>query len=377
MQGRKVMASRKNPIRLRSAFFVSTAGLSLTLMAVALGLSTLGEGRIDIFLLLFIPTVILALVLAKWQVNRHIKPLERLMDKIIVFADGDYSVKFETDEGTKEVQDMSRALDEIGRAVNRSLQIARKNEENQKQFVSDVSHELRTPLTALRGTAETMREDPEMPLEDREHFLDTMISECDRLTRLANDLLTLQRVENGTLAQERERLDLRDIVDDVLSLLAALFEERGVNVEVVGSALPVYASKDSLAQVVVNLLENASRFSEAGDTVTVRLSSANGRSILSVEDQGPGFGDINPQILFNRFYLGDSSRRRQTKTGGTGLGLSIVKSIVLLHGGTVEAFNLPERGACFIVALPSCDEESVATLPINPGMAGGPTPPVS
>lgn len=369
------MARNKQPLRLRTILFLSLLFLALTYLFLAIGVTAFQGTFIDFVEKLFFPLAILGLGVSSWMLFKGIQPLENMLEKIQKFADGDYSITFATDKGAKEVQDVSRALDDIGTAINKSLQVAKANEENQKQFVSDVSHELKTPLTALRGTAETMLEDPEMPLEDREYFLQTMVSECDRLTRLANDLLTLQRIEDGTFIQVKERMNFSPAIDEVLKLLAPLFEDREVNVVVEGSAPDFEGNRDSILQVIVNLLENASRFSNKGDTITIKLADVNGRAVMSISDEGPGFGDVDPAMLFNRFYLGDSSRRRRTKTGGTGLGLSIVKSIVLSHGGTVEAFNLPDKGACFVVALPSCDEEIHATLPLNPGFEGAPKSP--
>lgn len=112
----------------------------------------------------------------------------------------------------------------------------------------------------------------------------------------------------------------------------------------------VLGNRDRLKQVVFNLVENASRFIEPGGHITVELMGARGNSVLSVRDDGCGLGDADPKLLFDRFYRGDPSRNRGT--GGTGLGLAIVKSVVDAHDGTVEAFNLPDGGACFLVGHP-------------------------
>lgn len=226
-------------------------------------------------------------------------------------------------------------------------------QKRQTQFISDVAHELRTPLTAIRGNAEMLM-DPDMPPALRERFCHTIISESERMTRLSNDLLTLQHIEDGTDQVMLQRVNLHSIAENVLDALEPLIEERGGNVEIVGEAPDVLGNPDRLQQVVYNLVANASRFIGEGGHIVVRLEGLGDQSVISVVDDGPGFGNVDPKLLFTRFFRGDNSRARNT--GGTGLGLSIVKGIVEQHDGTVEAYNAAGGGACFIVALPSIQE---------------------
>ena len=216
--------------------------------------------------------------------------------------------------------------------------------------MSDVAHELRTPLTAIRGNAE-MLSDPDLPPAMREKFTGIIMEESRRLSNLVNDLLTLQRLENDNMAVEFSRVDLGQVAREVVDSLSPLLREREANCQVIGEAPDVLGNRDRLKQVVFNLVENASRFIEPGGHITVELMGARGNSVLSVRDDGCGLGDVDPKLLFDRFYRGDPSRNRST--GGTGLGLAIVKSVVEAHDGTVEAFNLPDGGACFLVAIPS------------------------
>ena len=221
-------------------------------------------------------------------------------------------------------------------------------EARQAQFVSDVSHEIRTPLTAIRGTAETLL-DGGVPEELQRRFLTQIINECDRLTRLANDLLTLQKAEGQDM--ELSRLDLRTVADNCALLMGELLDERGCRLELSGEAPDVDGNADAINQILVNLIENASRY--AKERVRVEISYVNGYSVVAVMDDGPGFGDEDPSHLFDRFYRADQSRVRHKGSGNSGLGLAIVKALTTAMGGTVEAVNLPNAGAAFIVALPS------------------------
>ena len=165
------------------------------------------------------------------------------------------------------------------------------------------------------------------------------------------DLLTLQRIESSPIPETMQRVNLHDLANSVVDALSPILHDRQANTSVSGEAPDVLGNPDSLRQAVTNLVENASRFIKPGGHINVELFGMNGNSIIAVKDDGCGFGDVDPKLLFDRFYRTDASRTRGT--GGTGLGLAIVKSIAEAHDGTVEAVNLPEGGACFMIAIPS------------------------
>lgn len=233
-------------------------------------------------------------------------------------------------------------------------------ERRQNDFISDVAHELRTPLTAIRGNAE-MLSDPDLPPELHDKFCSIIVSESERLSRLTHDLLTLQKIEQSPIPAEMQRVDLRELAMSVVDALTPILIERGANVQVDGEAPDVLGDPDALRQAITNLVENASRFIEPGGHIVVKLYGLAGNSIISVNDDGTGFGDVDPKMLFDRFYRTDASRARNT--GGTGLGLAIVKSVAEAHDGTVEALNRPEGGACFIVAIPSIPAKTSSKQP--------------
>lgn len=239
---------------------------------------------------------------------------------------------------------------EVREFIRDTINEMRTEEARQAQFVSDVSHEIRTPLTAIRGAAETLL-DGGVPEEMQQRFLEQIVKECDRLTRLANDLLTLQRAEGENM--ELVRINLRTVADNCALLMEGLVEERGVNLVVVGEAPDVLGNADALNQILVNLIENASRFAGEGGQVRVEITANEGHSVIAVKDDGPGFGEEPPEHLFDRFYRADQSRARFQGSGNSGLGLAIVKALAEAMGGTVQAANLAGAGAVFIVAIPS------------------------
>ena len=278
------------------------------------------------------------------------EPLTDLHTKAQAFMQGDARVDIKPDGKLYEADELAEDFAALSSQTKSKMSDLSVQQNRQTRFISDVAHELRTPLTAIRGNAETLM-DPDMPPALRERFCQTIINESERLTRLSNDLLTLQHIEEGTDQMVMKRVNLHDIAERVVDALGPMIEENGAHVRIEGEAPDVLGNPDRLQQVVYNLVANASRFVGENGHVIIRLEGLGDKSVVSVIDDGPGFGDIDPKLLFTRFYRGDNSRARNT--GGSGLGLSIVKGIVEGHDGTIEAFNAAGGGACFVVSLPS------------------------
>lgn len=300
-------------------------------------------------LLVLVPIAVVVFLLSLLIGHFISEPLRILAKKTAAYRAG-AEVSFAPDGRLYEADQLAgdfRALIQTTKTQQHDLAL---KEQRQAAFVSDVAHELRTPLTAIRGNAE-MLSDPDLPPELHKKFCGIIVNESERLSRLTHDLLTLQRIQAEDVPHELARVNLRELAGGVVDALRPILRDRQANVQVTGEAPDVLGNADQLKQAVTNLVENASRFIEPGGHITVELFGLRGNSIVAVKDDGCGFGDVDPKLLFDRFYRTDASRSRGT--GGTGLGLAIVKSIVEAHDGTVEAVNLPEGGACFIIAIPS------------------------
>ncbi|HBM61344.1 sensor histidine kinase [Salipiger marinus] len=228
-----------------------------------------------------------------------------------------------------------------------------------RDFVANVSHELRTPLTALLGFIETLQGPAREDAGARDRFLTIMQTEATRMERLVGDLLSLSRVEAEERVRPTEPVDLPGLLRSVLNGLAPLAAEAGVTLrpEFPETRLEVPADPDQLRQVVMNLVENAVKYSGRGASVTVRLSGPGYQPRLRVEgveiavtDTGPGFDPMHIPRLTERFYRVDNHRSREM--GGTGLGLAIVKHIVNRHRGRLRIESEPGRGSSFCVILP-------------------------
>ncbi len=222
-------------------------------------------------------------------------------------------------------------------------------ERTRREFVTSVSHELRTPLSSINLMIETVLLDPHDD-EARAIFLPQIKSEVDRMVQLVEDLLELARAESGKLRLRRENVDLASVAKNIVTTFEPRARQLGVQLQFASEAARIDGDPDRLAQVLVNLIENALRHTPAGGTVEVSVLPRNGAASLVVRDTGVGIPYNDLPHIFERFYVVDRSRTRDT--AGTGLGLSIVKQIVEAHGGTIVAESEFGLGATFTGVFP-------------------------
>jgi len=222
-------------------------------------------------------------------------------------------------------------------------------EKIKKDFVTNVSHELRTPLTAIKGYAETLRE--EVDAEPSKKYVEIIERNTDRLINIVNDLLLLSSLEEKP-ALELEDVDLRDFFENVIKIFDQRLRDKGLSLVMdVRENLPrIKADLFKLEQMLVNLLDNAVKYTDHGK-ITVSADVEGKRVQIQVRDTGIGIPKDDIPRIFERFYVADKSRSR--KSGGTGLGLSIVKHIVLLHNGTINIESTPGEGTKITVILPT------------------------
>lgn len=234
--------------------------------------------------------------------------------------------------------------------VLRDITDLRRLEEVRQLFLGSISHELRTPLTIIKGFAITLLDHPDIPADFCKP-LQKVDREADRLTRLVNDLIDLSQIQSRRLSLEIIPFDARELLDETVSLLAPLAERRVVDLQVLCENTgeeTIYADRDRIKQVLINLLDNAIKFTPGKGQVTVSSNVTELLWELNVTDTGPGVSEQDLPNLFEHFFRGKHSR----KFAGSGLGLSIVKEIVELHQGTVEAFSQPESGLHVRLRLP-------------------------
>ena len=221
------------------------------------------------------------------------------------------------------------------------------------EFVSTVSHELRTPLTSIRGSLGILAGGVAGPLSDKvRSFIDIAKDNCERLIRLINDILDMEKIESGKMTFQLEVLDLMVLVEQAVKANEGFAAQHGVRLQIVSSrpGTKVHADSDRLTQVLTNLISNACKFSPAESSVDIAVSAPDERIRVDIIDHGPGISDAFRQRIFQKFSQEDSTDMRQK--GGTGLGLSISKAIVEGLGGEIGFETEIGKGSTFYFYLP-------------------------
>lgn len=249
-------------------------------------------------------------------------------------------------------------------AVLHDLSGIERLEKTRRDFIANVSHELRTPLTSIQGYAETLLDAAEAPNHE---FLEIILKNAARMSRLTEDLLVLARVESGEQRFERRLVNPTDLLNEAVTSLAVNSSELGMEVEIQSSVdTPVLADSQAIHQVLSNLLRNAMTYAREGKKIVLAAQKVEQGVEFSVRDFGPGIPSEHLPRIFERFYRVDKARSRDS--GGTGLGLAIVKHIVLAHGGKVRADSHMGHGSTFFFVLPEAAEQAEA--PPASGAAG-------
>ncbi len=237
-------------------------------------------------------------------------------------------------------------------AVFHDMTKLKRLERIRRDFAANVSHELRTPLTSIKGYAETLLDGSTATDETTRRFVEIILKHANRLSSIVNDLLSLSKIESREETIPKKEIDLREVIDTSIQLVQRLAAER--EVEVMVEPLParttIMADRDLLGQAVVNLLDNAIKYTPSKGKVTVSLENLEKEIQLHISDTGIGIPEGDLDRIFERFYRVDKDRSREL--GGTGLGLSIVKHIILTHGGRIWVESEPGRGSTFHFSLP-------------------------
>jgi heavy metal sensor kinase len=277
--------------------------------------------------------------------RRALAPVDRMAEQ----------ARLITAERLKERLPVDNPRDELGRLAtvfNQTLMRLESSFDHMRRFTADASHELRTPLTAMRSVGEIGLRGRRDPYAYRE-VIGSMLEEVDRLSLLVDRLLTLSRADSGESILTRERVDLCELAEEVTMQLVVLAEEKQQSLTVeAGSPSRCIGDRMVLRQALLNLVDNAIKYSPDGGRIVVKVStSGEGMAVLDVSDTGPGIpSDLRPRV-FDRFYRADRSRSRENG-GGTGLGLSIARWAVEVNGGQLTLESSEGPGATFRITLP-------------------------
>ena len=228
----------------------------------------------------------------------------------------------------------------------------KRTEEVRRDFVANVSHELRTPLSAIRGSVETLLDGALDSPKDARHFTEMIARHVVRLQRIVQDLLDLAALESDSLSTQFEEVQAGTFSETLMGMVEDMAHMRGVELsrDLPGEELSFRADRRRLEQAVLNLLDNAIKYTDPGGKVTLKVAKEPGQTTITVSDTGLGIAAEHLPRIFERFYRVDKNRSREL--GGTGLGLSIVKHLAQTQGGQVEVQSQPGKGSDFRLVLP-------------------------
>jgi signal transduction histidine kinase len=300
---------------------------------------------------------LLLILLGALYVNRAVAaPVRSAADAAARIAGGDLSGRLRED-GPGEVGQLERTFNSMAASLETTLaDLEERNrtlvesEQTKSELVSNVSHELRTPLASVLGFSALML-DRDLPPEEMRRYLEVIRTEARRLAELLNDLLDMQRIEQGTLELRLDAIDLNDLLSAQITLYSAQSEDHELRLDPADEPLLVFGDRDRLAQVIGNLLSNAIKYSPDGGVVDVSASLVSDDAWVWFRDEGLGIPTDHQQRIFTKFFRGDVGRERGIS--GTGLGLVLARQIVEAHGGEIGFESAEGEGSTFWLQLPA------------------------
>lgn len=273
-------------------------------------------------------------------------PLRKITYATEQYASGNMHYEFQV-ESEDEIGYLAACLNYMASEIARS-------EDDQKKFVANVSHDFRSPLTSIRGYLEAML-DGTIPPQMHEKYLNIVLNETDRLTKLTNSLLVLNNLNTKGMLLDKTDFDINQVIRNTAATLEGSCRQKTIAIEAVltGEVMYVHADMDKIQQVLYNLLDNAIKFSHHQSVIKIETTEKKNKLFISVKDTGIGIPKEDLKLVWERFYKSDLSRGKDKK--GTGLGLSIVKEIINAHGEHINVISTEGVGSEFIFSLPLSD----------------------
>lgn len=295
--------------------------------------------------------MILATLLSLVLSRNLVRPLLEMNNVAKAMAEGKYGKKA-TVKSNDEVGMLAHSINSLSAQLEEKIYNLERLDETRRDFVASISHELRTPLTIMQGYTEALQDGLAQDNMQRQRYLDYIHDEILRLRRLVDELLNLRRLESGQISINPTQVSINQLIQRLLKGIVPLAEEKEVQIFTVlpPDEVCIVGDEDRLAQVFINLLDNALRVTQSGGQISVKVQAKLDMVEITVTDTGPGIAKEDLPLIWERFYKVDKSR---TRTGhGTGLGLAISKKIIELHHGTIDVASTLGQGSTFIIKLP-------------------------
>ncbi len=291
-------------------------------------------------------------VIVSFQMSRRItRPILSISQTAQAIRDGDLNQRIPVTTHD-EIADLARAINEMAEKLGTDIAQLRKLERIRSEFLGNVSHELRTPIFSIQGFIETLLDGAVDDASVNRDFLEKAHRQAARLNALLNDLIEISRIESGDMKMSFRYFDVTEFLESVLEEMREHAARKSITLELLADGTAgdrVFGDRERLKQVMINLVDNAVKYTDSGGKIVCRARHENSRVELSVEDTGCGIPQEHLPRIFERFYRVDRDRSREV--GGTGLGLAIVKHIVEAHGSAVNVTSAVGKGTSFSFSL--------------------------
>lgn len=329
---------RTTPVNAVTGKYLVELGVSIESIDAAL------DSLLDLLAFLLPLLIVCAAGGGYWLVSWALRPVDRLSRTAEQMSLQNLTLRLP-------VVPTGDALERLAISLNTMLGRLRDSVQTSRRFLADASHELRTPLTVIKGELQELVHESNLTKSELRERVGSVLEEVGRLEHLVSGLLVLSRLDAGEAQRDWVDVDLAELALSTAEQMRLMAEDRGIEIDL--SALRkavIRGDRARLKQIIVNLLDNAIRFTPPGGTVALRTAAHDMGSVLEISDTGIGIPPASISQVFDRFFRVDEARSRED--GGAGLGLSIVKSICSAHGAEIDVESHLERGSCFRVRFP-------------------------
>lgn len=278
---------------------------------------------------------------SSYFINSIVLPVGKVGETARRIAQGDFDVRLKK-ENNDEIGDLCDIINDMAEELSQ-------NERMKNDFISSVSHELRTPLTAIKGWAETLKSEDSDPLSQK--GMRIIISESERLSDMVEELLDFSRIQSGRFKLTMASLDVIAELSDAVLMFTERIKREGMSLsyDEPDYIVTVQGDRNRLRQVFVNIIDNAIKYSNAGDTISIGVFRQPGNVVIEISDTGCGISENDLPKVKSKFYKANSTRR------GSGIGLAVADEIIAQHGGTLELSSLENVGTTVTISIPSVD----------------------
>jgi heavy metal sensor kinase len=345
---------RTTPVQAASGHYLVELGVSM--QSLDEGLARL----LDLLALLLPVLIVCAAGGGYWLVTRALRPVDRLSQTAEQMSLQNLTLRLP-------VAPSGDALERLAISLNNMLGRLRDSVQTSRRFLADASHELRTPLTVIKGELQELTRASHLTRGDVRERVGSVLEEVARLEHLVSGLLVLSRLDAGETQSDWVNVDLEELALSTAEHMRLIAEDRGIEIDL--SELrraAILGDRARLKQIIVNLLDNAIRFTPRGGCVALRTASDDSGAVLEISDTGIGIPADSIAQVFDRFFRVDAARSRED--GGAGLGLSIVKSICAAHGAEIDVESLVGNGSCFRVRFPRHSMAAISPHAIDSGV---------